>query len=111
MPMTLPKEPGVNDRQNVILSNAERRHLRRKLQGTIEVARDILNPRNQISRFAERNTANAKRVGLQASQTAKSHAPMIGVIGLGALIFAARRPISRWISGLRKSKSNAPNGD
>jgi hypothetical protein len=35
---------------------------------------------------------------------------MIGIVGASALLFAARGPISRWISSLRQSKNKMPNG-
>ncbi len=111
MTTILPKEPVVTDRESVILSNAERRNLRRKLKGSVEIAQDVLNPRNQLRRFFERNTAKAKSVAGDAAQVAKKNAPVIGVVGLGALIFAARHPISNWILRLRKSKTNTPDGE
>lgn len=107
----LPKDPQVTERKSVILSDAERRNLRRKLKGSVEVAQDVLNPRNQLKRFVDRNTAEAKRVAGDAAQVAKENAPAIGLVGLGALLFAARRPISNWISKVRKSKPKAPDGD
>jgi hypothetical protein len=112
MTTILPKEPVVTDRKNVILSDAERRNLRRKLKGSVEVAQDVLNPRNQLRRFVERKTATAKNVAGEAAQTARKNVPLIGAIGLGALLFAARRPISDWISQRRKNKTpNTPDGD
>jgi hypothetical protein len=112
MTTILPKEPVVTDRKNVILSDAERRNLRRKLKGSVEVAQDVLNPRNQLRRFVERKTTKAKDVAGDVAQTAKKNAPLIGAVGLGAILFAARGPISNWISGLRKSKTpTAPDGD
>jgi hypothetical protein len=107
----LPKDPEVTERKSVILSNAERRNLRRKLKGSVAVAKDVLNPRNQLNRFVARNTAEAKRVAGEAAEVAKKNAPVIGAVGLGALLFAARRPISKWISGLRTGKTNTPDGD
>lgn len=107
----LPKDPQVTERKSVILSDAERRNLRRKLKGSVEVAQDVLNPRNQLKRFVDRNTAQAKRVAGDTAQVAKENAPAIGLVGIGALLFAARRPISNWISKVRKSKPNAPDGD
>jgi hypothetical protein len=101
----------VTTRKPVILSDAERRNLRRKLKGSVEVAQDVLNPRNQLKRFADRSAAEVKRVAGDAVQVAKKNAPAIGVVGLGALLFAARRPISNWLSKLRTGKSNTPDGD
>lgn len=101
----------MTERKSVILTDAERRNLRRKLKESVEVAQDVLNPRNQLNRFVVRNKAEAKRVAAEASQAAKKNAPLIGAIGLGALLFAARRPISKWISKLRTSKTPTPDGD
>jgi hypothetical protein len=111
MPTILPEEPVITDRESVILSNAERRYLRRKLKGSLAVTRDILNPRNQLSRFVERQTTRAKQRVDGTVKVAKSKAPIIAVIGVSVLAIAARRPISRWISSLRKSKTNTPVGD
>ncbi len=112
MTTILPKEPVVTDRKNVILSDAERRNLRRKLKGSVEVAQDVLNPRNQLRRFVERKTASAVEAAEDVARMAKKNAPAIGVVGIGALLFVARRPISNWISKLRKSKTpSTPDGD
>lgn len=111
MSTILPKEPVITDRESVILSNAERKHLRRKFRGTVEAAREVLAPRNQLNKFLARKTTEATRVAGDAVDIAKKNAPLIGAIGLGALIYTARRPISDWISRLRKSKTNTPDGD
>ena len=112
MTTILPKEPVVTDRKKVILSDAERRNLRRKLKESAEVAQNILNPRNQLRRFIERNKKKAKNFATDAAHVTKANAPVIGAIGFGAIVFAARRPISGWISKLRNSKThNTPDGD
>jgi hypothetical protein len=112
MTTILPKEPVVTDRKNVILSDAERRNLRRKLRSSVEVAQDVLNPRNQMSRFVQRKTEQAKDLGADAARVARNNAPIIGVAGVCALLLLARRPISNWISKRRKSKTpNTPEGE
>lgn len=111
MTTILPKEPVVTERKNVILSNAERRNLRRKLKSSVEVAQDVLNPKTQLKRFVHKSKTEAKQVAQDVAQVARKNAPMIGALGLGALIFAARRPISKWISTLRQGKDNTPDGD
>ena len=110
MSTILPKEPVITDRESVILSNAERRHLRRKFKGSVAVAKDVLNPRNQLRRLVERKATKAKQIAGETVDIAKQNAPIIGVAALGALLFAARSPISRWISRLRESKTKTPNG-
>jgi hypothetical protein len=112
MTTILPKEPVVTDRKNVILSDAERRNLRRKLRGSVGVAQEVLNPRNQLRRLIERNTDKAKDAASDAAKLAKDNAPVLGAIGIGALLYIARRPISGWISKFRTSKTrNTPDGE
>ena len=111
MSTILPEEPDITDRESVILSNAERRYLRRKFNDSLAVTREILNPRNQLARFVARKTTQAKQVAGETVQIVKHNAPVIGIVGAGAFLFAARRPISRWISSLRKSKIKTPNSD
>ena len=106
-----PKDPVVTDRESVILSHAERRNLRRKLKGSIDVAQDILNPRNQVRKLVALKKSQAKKAAGDTVQVVKDNAPLIGIFGAATLLVAARRPISRWISSLRKSKTNTPVGD
>jgi hypothetical protein len=105
-----PKDPGVIDRESVILSNAERRNLRRKLKGSIDVAQDVLNPRNQVRKLVALKKSQAKKAANETIQVVTNNAPFIGLVGAATLLVAARRPISRWISRLRKSKTNTPDG-
>ena len=106
-----PKDPVITDRESVILSNAERRNLRRKLKGSIDVAQEVLNPRNQVRKLVALKKSQAKNAANETIQVVKKKAPLIGILGAATLLVAARRPISRWISSLRKSKTNAPVGD
>lgn len=108
MPTILPEEPVATDRKSVILSDAERRYLRRKFKDSLAVTRDVLNPRNQLGRLVERQTTRAKQIADETVEIAKNNAPIIGVIGVSALLIAARGPISRWISKLRQRKSKTP---
>jgi hypothetical protein len=106
-----PKDPVISDRESVILSHAERRNLRRKLKGSIDVAQDVLNPRNQVRKLVALKKSQAKKAAGDTVQVVKDNAPLIGIVGAATLLVAARRPISRWISSLRKSKTNTPVGD
>jgi len=108
MPTILPEEPVATDRKSVILSDAERRYLRRKFKDSLAVTRDVLNPRNQLGRLVERQTTRAKQIADETVEIAKNNAPIIGVIGVSALLIATRGPISRWISKLRQRKSKTP---
>ncbi len=110
MTTILPKEPVVTDRASVILSNAERRNLRRKLKGSVEVAQDLLNPRTQFRRFVAKSKTEARQVADDVAQVARENAPVIGAVGVGALIFLGRGPISRLFSKFR-NRNNPPEGD
>jgi hypothetical protein len=109
MTTILPEEPVVTDRDSVILSNAERRYLRRKFKGSLAVTRDVLNPRNQLRRLVGRQTTQAKKIADETIEVAKNNAPLIGVIGVSALLVVARGPISNWISRLRQNKTKTPS--
>lgn len=109
MKTILPEESVVSDRDSVILSNAERRYLRRKFKGSLAVTRDILNPRNQLRRLIGRKTTQAKKIADETIEIAKNNAPLIGVIGVSALLVVARGPISNWISRLRQNKTKTPS--
>jgi len=109
MTSILPEESVVSDRDSVILSNAERRYLRRKFKGSLAVTRDVLNPRNQLRRLIGRQTTQAKKIADETIEIAKNNAPLIGVIGVSALLVVARGPISNWISRLRQNKTKTPS--
>jgi hypothetical protein len=109
MTTILPEESVVSDRDSVILSNAERRYLRRKFKGSLAVTRDVLNPRNQLRRLIGRQTTQAKKIADETIEVAKNNAPLIGVIGVSALLVVARGPISNWISRLRQNKTKTPS--
>jgi hypothetical protein len=108
MSTMLPEEPVVTDRESVILSDAERRYLRRKFKDSLAVTRNILHPHNQLRRFVKRQSTQAKQFADETVQIAKKNAPIIGAIGVSALLIAARGPISLWISKLRNNKTKTP---
>ena len=101
----------VRDRTIITENDGRRQEARARLFGDVSIARDVLNPSNQFRRWKDRNKAEAQRVAGEVAQTAKNNAPLIGAVGIGALLFAARRPISNWISQLRKAKAEKPEGE
>jgi hypothetical protein len=109
MTTILPEESVVSDRDSVILSNAERRYLRRKFKGSLAVTRDVLNPRNQLRRLIGRQTTQAKKIADETIEIAKNNAPLIGAIGVSALLVVARGPISNWILRLRQNITKTPS--
>lgn len=109
--MAFPEDPIVTDRAEVLADEAARRRIRGKLFGDVETARQVLAPRYQYRRWMDRNKAEARRVGKEAARVARKGAPVAGMVGIGSLLFLARKPISKWISQLRKRKNNTPSGD
>ena len=77
----------------------------------MDVAQDVLNPRNQVRKLVALKKSQAKKAAGETIQVVKNKAPLIGIVGAATLLVAARRPISRWISSLQKSKTNTPVGD
>lgn len=110
MTTILPKEPVITDRKSVILSNAERRNLRRKFFGSVAMAQGALNPKTQLRRIVALGKSEAKQVAEDVAEVAKKNAPIIGVAGVGAIIYLARHPIAKLFSKLR-NRNNAPKGD
>ncbi len=110
MTTILPKEPVMTDRKSVILSDAERRNIRRKLKGSVKVAQHALNPKTQLKRLVAKGTSEVKQVAGDVGELAKKNAPVISAISIGTLLFLGRGPISRLFSRL-KNRNNAPEGD
>ena len=73
MSTILPEDPVVTDRESVILSHAERRNLRRKLKGSIDVAQEVLNPRNQVRKLVALKKSQAKNAANETIQVVKKN--------------------------------------
>lgn len=98
------KEPKVTERGVVIVDATLRKHVRKKLWADLVDARVALTPQRLWQNILARNKAKAKNIVVDAGVAARDNAPIIGAVGLGVLLFVARRPISKWISGLRDIK-------
>ncbi|MGB5077344.1 MAG: hypothetical protein WBO17_07690 [Sphingorhabdus sp.] len=96
------EEPRVTDRNEVLKDAALRNVARTRLVSHFATAKVSLSPRNQLNHFLDRNQKIAKTVIKEAKIVARKSAPVVGTIGIGVLLFAARRPISKWISGLKR---------
>jgi hypothetical protein len=101
----------MSERKSVILSDAERRNIRRKLKESVTTTKQVLAPRQQLKRLLKRNKAGAQRLADSAAKTARNNVPLIGALGLATLLISARRPISNWISNRRKPNDNMPEGE
>ena len=105
------KEPKVTERGVVIVDAALRKGPRKKLLFDIGIAKEVLTPSYQFRRWMNRNKAEARQVASNATRAARDNAPVIGALGVGALLYLGRRPISKWISQLRNRRNKTPTGD
>ena len=100
------KEPKVNERGVVIVDATLRKHVRKKLWADLVEARVALTPQILWQNALARNKAKAKNVVADAGILARDNAPLIGTVGLGIVLFVARRPISKWILRLWNAKKD-----
>lgn len=99
----------AHDRVDVILTDAERRNLRRKLKGSVQVTKNVLNPKIQMRRLVERQKKSVAAAATDAKVQVKRNAPLLAAVGFAGLLLAARRPISAWFSRAPKKHSNTPD--
>lgn len=103
------KEPKVTERGVVIVDAALRKHVRKKLLADLIEARVAITPQRLWQNLLTRNRAKVKNTVANAGTFARNNAPAVGVVGIGLLLFAARRPISKWLSNLGNAKKNTAN--
>jgi hypothetical protein len=96
----------MTDRDNIIASHQDRLRAREALMADVDEAKVELNPRTQITRWADAKKLQAMDAANEAGRVARKTAPFIGGAALGALLFLARRPISKWISKAKKPTSS-----
>lgn len=105
------EKPVAHERADVILTNAERRNLRRKLKSSVQVTKDVLNPKTQVRRLVERQKKAMSVAAADAKVQVKQNAPLLAAVGLTAILLAARRPIAKWINRARQTHANTPDGN
>ena len=105
------KEPKVTERGVVIVDAALRKHVRKKLWSDLVDARVALTPQRLWQNIVARNKVNAKNIVVNAGTVARDNAPVIGAVGLGVLLFIARRPISKWLLRLWGGKKTGQTND
>lgn len=105
------EKPVAHERVDVILTNAERRNLRRKLKGSVQATKDVLNPKAQVRRLVNRQKKAVSLATADATVQVKRHAPLLAAVGLTGILLAARRPITQWFGRVGKTHSNTPDGD
>lgn len=92
------------EREDILRANSRREEVRQKLKSDAEQAREDLSPRNQVNRLVTRSKERLDNAAVKAGKTVRRAAPAIGLASVGTLLFLGRKPISRWISHLRKDK-------
>lgn len=100
-----------HERADVILTNAERRNLRRKLKSSVQITKDVLNPKRQVRRLVDRQKKAVSVAAADATVQIKQNAPLLAVVGLTAMLLAARRPIASWFNRARQTHANTPDGN
>ncbi|MEP7350822.1 MAG: hypothetical protein ABI668_12855 [Sphingorhabdus sp.] len=101
----------MSDRQTVIANHKQRMQARDSLTTDVKEAKVELNPRTQIDRWVVHRKEQAREVAGQVSLIARKSAPFIGAVGVAALLFFARQPISNWIKRLKSAKSQPTTDD
>lgn len=91
-------------RDDVATRNSARHQLRSKLLSDANQAKHDLHPKTIASRWAGKQKQKLIGATGQAKQKVAKNAPLIGLAGVGVLLFAARKPISNWVNHLRNRK-------
>jgi hypothetical protein len=91
-------------RDDIIATHRERLRARYVVKSDFHDSRIELNPRTQLSRFATRQKQAAIATSDVAGDIIRKNAGLIGAVGVGALLFLGRRPISNWLSRMKKLK-------
>ena len=92
-------------RDDVLKRDAARHKLRRQLRGDADAAKHDLHPMTIASRWTDKQKTRLLGVTGTAKQKVANNAPLIGLAGLGILLFTARKPILKLIGKLRNRRS------
>lgn len=84
---------------------------RETVKADLDFAKSDLHPKRQIDFFVEKKKMAAVETGAKVSIFARNNAALIGVAGISALLFAARKPIADLISRLRQDRSDTTSND
>jgi hypothetical protein len=96
----------MTDRDNIIASHQDRLRAREALKVDVDEAKVELNPKTQIARWADAKKMQAMDTANEVGRVARKAAPFIGGAVFGALLYVSRRPISKWISKVKKPTSS-----
>jgi hypothetical protein len=94
------------DREAVLERDLKRKALRESLLSDAEKARHDLHPKNLFARWTTRQKKRFGAAGNAARQKVAKNAPLIGIGAAAILLFAVRKPISKWLNGLGNRWAN-----
>jgi hypothetical protein len=93
-------------RERVKALNRTRKAQRGALLADVEQAKHDLHPRTIATRWRDKQLDRAAHAAEKTKQAAQKNAPAIGLAGIGILLFAFRKPISRAIKKLRAPRTD-----
>jgi hypothetical protein len=94
------------DRDAVIMHDRNRKALRELLLTDAKMARHDLHPKALAARWMTRQKKRLAEAGSAAQQQVAKNAPLIGIGAAAILLFAVRKPISKWLNGLGNRWAN-----
>ncbi len=86
-------------RSEILDGHAERIAARAELRRTYREAKTELHPRRLFERAVDRSLDKVDDLAAHAARGARKAAPVVGAVGLGALLIVARQPIWRVAKG------------
>lgn len=92
------------ERESILQRDQVRKQLRQTLVSDVEQAKHDLHPRTITTRWTAKQKSKLADAGASAKQNVAKNAPLIGFVVAASLLFAARKPISKWIERLRNRK-------
>lgn len=99
------------ERETVTALDRQRKIQRATLSADVEQAKHDLHPKTLLQRWTDRQRVRLLHTSDTARQKVANNAPVIGLAGLGILLFSLRKPISGWMSKFRAPKPEADKDD
>ena len=99
------------DRDTVKALDRQRRMQRATVSTDLDQAKHDLHPKTLAQRWTTKQRVRLLCTSDAAKQKVANNAPVIGLAGLGILLFALRKPISGWMSKFRAPKPDADKDD
>jgi hypothetical protein len=92
------------DRRDVLNLHDSRMKARETLDTDIALAKTNLHPRTIADRWTAKQKTMVRQAADDATHLVKKNALLIGAVGIGALLFIGRKPISILYSKLRQAR-------